>query len=140
MNGFNYLELLRLAAPEAILTVAALLVLAADLLVMREQPLRSRQLIGSLIAALGCLAAIIVLAVTDGAFNVPDNLGRLVSTPLTRLAKEIILALAVFTLVFALEQRFTEHVGEFLALVLLSTLGMMFLVSSEDLLMLFVAL
>ena len=140
MNGFNYLELLRLAAPEAILTVAALLVLAADLLVMREQPLRSRQLIGSLIAALGCLAAIIVLAVTDGAFNVPDNLGMLVSTPLTRLAKEIILALAVFTLVFALEQRFTEHVGEFLALVLLSTLGMMFLVSSEDLLMLFVAL
>lgn len=140
MNGFNYLELLRLAAPEAILTVAALLVLAADLLVMREQPLRSRQLIGSLIAALGCLAAIIVLVATDGVFNVPDNLGMLVSTPLTRLAKEIILALAIFTLIFTLEQRFTEHIGEFLALVLLSTLGMMFLVSSEDLLMLFVAL
>ena len=140
MNSFNYLELLRLAAPEAILTVTALLVLAADLLVMREQPLRSRQLIGSLLAALGCLAAIIVLAATDGAFNVPDGLGMLVSSPLTRLAKEIILALAIFTVAFALEQRFTEHIGEFLALVLLSTLGMMFLVSSEDLLMLFVAL
>jgi NADH-quinone oxidoreductase subunit N len=140
VNGFNYLELLRLAAPEAILTVVALLVLAADLLVMREQPLRSRQLIGSLIAALGCLAAIIVLAATDGTFNVPENLGMLVSSPLTRLAKEVILALALCTVVFALDQRFTEHIGEFLALVLLSTLGMMFLVSSEDLLMLFVAL
>jgi NADH-quinone oxidoreductase subunit N len=140
VNGFNYLELLHLAAPEAILTVAALLVLAADLLVMREQPIRSRQLIGSLIAALGCLAAIVALAVTHGVFNVPDGLGMLVSSPLTRLAKQVILVLAIFTLAFALEQRFTEHVGEFIALVLLSTLGMMFLVSSEDLLMLFVAL
>ena len=140
MNSFNYLELLQLAAPEAIVAIAALLVLAADLLVMREQPLRYRQLIGTLIAALGCVAALVVLAATEGAFNVPENLGMLVSTPLARLAKGVILLLAVATLVLALEQRFTEHVGEFLALVLLSTVGMMFLVSSEDLLMLFVSL
>lgn len=140
MIGINYLELLRLAAPEAILTVAALLVLAADLLVMREQPLRHRRLIGTLIGVIGCLAALAALAATHGAYNAPNDLGMLVSTPLTRLAKGVILALAVFTLAFALEQRFTEHIGEFIALVLLSTLGMMFLVSSEDLLMLFVAL
>ena len=52
---------------------------------------------------------------------------------------ELVRALALCTVVFALDQRFTEHIGEFLAPVLLSTLGMMFLGSSEDLLMLFVA-
>src|SRR5262249_23250650 len=35
---------------------------------------------------------------------------------------------------------FTEHAGEYLALVLLAAVGMMFLVSSEDLLMIFISL
>src|SRR6185503_7359287 len=35
---------------------------------------------------------------------------------------------------------FTDHVGEFFALLLLATVGMMFLVSSEELLMIFVSL
>jgi len=36
--------------------------------------------------------------------------------------------------------KFTEHVGEYLALVLLATIGLMFLVSSEDILMIFISL
>ena len=40
--SISYLELLRLAAPETIVVVTALLVLAADLLAMRERPLGSR--------------------------------------------------------------------------------------------------
>ena len=38
----NYLDLLRLAAPETIMAVTALAVLAADLLVMRAEPMPKR--------------------------------------------------------------------------------------------------
>ena len=41
---------------------------------------------------------------------------------------------------FALESQFTDHVGEYFALLLLATAGMMFLVSAENLLMIFVSL
>src|SRR6185369_6769662 len=40
----------------------------------------------------------------------------------------------------SMDTRFTTHVGEYFALILLATVGMMFLVSSEDLLMIFVSL
>src|SRR5262245_43441983 len=66
--------------------------------------------------------------------------GVLVVDPLTRLVKVAILFLAIFTILISIETDFTTHVGEYLALVLLATLGMMFLVSSEDILMIFVSL
>src|SRR5213078_5169635 len=40
----------------------------------------------------------------------------------------------------SIESNFTDHVGEYFFLILLATVGMMFLVSSENLLMIFVSL
>src|SRR6185369_5223853 len=71
-----------------------------------------------------------------------DNLlnGMLVVDPLTRLVKVVLVALTIFTVLVSLESNFTDHIGEYLALVLLATVGMMFMVSSENILMIFVSL
>ena len=50
----NYLELLKLAAPETIVVVTALTVLAADLVALRGLELRFRLIIGALISCVGC--------------------------------------------------------------------------------------
>ena len=54
----SYLELLRLAAPETIVVLTALAVLATDLLALRELETRVRFVIGGMMAGVGCAAAI----------------------------------------------------------------------------------
>ncbi len=48
--------------------------------------------------------------------------------------------LTIFTVLISVAGNFTEHVGEYFALILLAAVGMMFLVSSEDILMIFISL
>jgi NADH-quinone oxidoreductase subunit N len=64
----------------------------------------------------------------------------LVVDALTQFVKIALLVLAIFTVLISLETDFTGHVGEYFALILLATVGMMFLVSSEDILMIFISL
>jgi NADH-quinone oxidoreductase subunit N len=133
----SYAELLKLAAPETILVVAVLLVLGADLL-MRDLDLRVRMLIGAMISCAGCIAATgWMLALPEHA-NVMN--GVLVVDPITRLMKMALLALAILTVLISIELNFTNHAGEYFAMVMLATVGMMFLVSSEDILMIFISL
>ncbi|MGH7971474.1 MAG: proton-conducting transporter membrane subunit, partial [Limisphaerales bacterium] len=134
----SYLELLRLAAPELIVVLAALVVLAADLLAMRELELKFRLIIGAMIASAGCLVSIgWMLALPQQA----DFLqGTLVADPMRELVKVALLVLTIFTMLLSIETDFTSHVGEYYALVLLAAVGMMFLVSSEDILMIFLSL
>src|SRR5262245_21794942 len=134
----SYLELLKLAAPETVITIAALAVLAADLLTMRELELRFRFIIGALISGVGCLAAIGWLLVLPQHANFGN--GMLVVDPLTQIVKVGLLLLAIFTILISIDTTFTTHVGEYLALILLAVLWMMFLISSEDVLMIFIAL
>ena len=63
-----------------------------------------------------------------------------VDDPLTRLVKVALLVMTVCTMIISLEGKFTAHVGEYLALILMATVGMMLLVSSTDLLMIFISL
>jgi NADH-quinone oxidoreductase subunit N len=136
----DYFQLLKLAAPETILIMAALAVLAVDLLLMREKPLRNRLVLGAAISCLGCIAAIFWMAIFRPHVNFPDGAGLLVVNPLTQFVKQIVLVLAIFTFLLSLESRFTAHVGEYFALLLFAAVGMMFLVSSEDILMIFISL
>jgi NADH-quinone oxidoreductase subunit N len=146
--ALNYLELLRLLAPETIIVLTALAVLALDLLVMREEPLRNRFRMGAAFAGFGCVVAAAWLLVMDqstGAMDGQSGLsslvgGMFVSDPLTRLVKVALLALTLCTIVISMEGSFTSHVGEYLSLILLATVGMMLLVSSTDLLMIFISL
>src|SRR2546429_81474 len=75
---------------------------------------------------------------------VPRNVslfgGMLVITPLTSLFKIICLVLAFFTVCLARSEKSLRHPGEYLAIILLATVGLMLLVGSEELLMIFIGL
>src|SRR5205823_5221476 len=66
--------------------------------------------------------------------------GMLVITPLTSLFKIICLALAFFTVLLARSDRSSRNPGEYLAMLLLATIGLMLLVGTEELLMIFIGL
>ncbi len=144
----SYIELLKLAVPETILVVTAFVVLAMDLLFTRVEPLRVRFSIGAMISIFGCIAAAAWmyfgphadLLATQALDELPLMKGMLVVDPLTQLVSVAILVLAVFTILLSVESNFTSHVGEYLALILLATVGMLFLVSTEDILMIFISL
>lgn len=135
---FNYFEILRLAAPETIVILTALVVLGIDLLVLKDNSVQHRFTIGGAFACFGCIGALAWTLNGHGSAVVVD--GMLVSDPLTRLVKAALIALAIFTLLISMSSKFTSHVGEYLALVLLATVGMMFMASSEELLTIFIAL
>jgi NADH-quinone oxidoreductase subunit N len=127
-----YLDLLKLAAPEVVVVVTALVVLALGLLAQRGIG------ICSAVAAAGLLfaaAAVLMLPQHATLFG-----GMLVISPLTSLFKIICLALAFFTVILARGVNTPHHRGEYLALVLLATIGLMLLVGSEELLMIFIGL
>ena len=128
----NYLDLLQLAAPEAAVLLTALIVLALGLARTRGAG------VCSAVAAAGILfasAAVLLLPEQATLFH-----GMLVVTPLTSLFKIICLALAFFTVLLARGDNTPRHRGEFLALLLLATIGLMLLVGSEEFLMIFIGL
>ena len=138
MNPVDYVRMLRLAAPETIVTVTMLLVLAADLTVLRGKSLATRFQFGALLSVLGCASAALF------AFTRREQVdllhGILVVDPQTDFVKVAILALTIFTVLISTAGKFTDHVGEYLSLILLGTIGLMFLVSAADLLMIFISL
>ena len=134
----NYWQWLELATPEVILVVAALAVLLVDLTALRGLDLRLRLRLGALLAGVGCLLAIAWMLALPGAGNLGH--GMLVVDPLTRLVKGGLLVLALFAILLTIEADFTVHVGEYYAVLLLATVGMMLLASSADILMIFLSL
>ncbi len=136
----NYPDLLKLVAPETLVVFAALGVLFIDLSTMRGSAWRARMQSAAGLACIGCLAAIVALFIT-GTTEMPSVMkGMFVVSPLTQLVKIVLLVLTIFTAIVTLESNFTDHVGEYFALLLLATAGMMFLVSTENILMIFIAL
>jgi len=120
------------------MVIAVLGVLAADVLALRELEMQFRWIIGGMIGCVGCVAAIgWMLALPQNA-NVLS--GIFVVDPVGQWVKVGLLVLTIFTILISFEGDFTIHPGEYLALVLLATVGMMFLVSSADVLMIFVSL
>ena len=134
----NYMDLLKFAAPETIIVITALVVLVADLTALRELELKFRLIIGGMISSVGCLAAIGWMLALPQQANLLE--GMLVLDPVVQFVKIALLVLTIFTVLISIERDFTRHVGEYYALVLLASLGMMFLISSEDILMIFVSL
>jgi len=128
----SYLELLKLASPEAIVVVTALVVLAIGLTTERASAFCSATATFGLAIAIGAVLMLPQNAILFG--------GMLVITPLTSLFKIICLALALFTVFLARSDRSSRNPGEYLAMLLLATIGLMLLVGSEELLMIFIGL
>ncbi len=134
----DYLRILKLVAPECILALTALIILALDLTVLRQKAREVRRGMAAALTAVGCLAAMLwIFQQVDRVHLLND---MLVVDSLTQLVKQCLLALALFTAFIAFESDFTEHIGEFFALVLFATLGMMFMAGAEEILMIFIAL
>ena len=57
MNPVNYLQILQLAAPETIVTLTVLVVLGADLTVLRGKSVAARFNVGAFFSILGCASA-----------------------------------------------------------------------------------
>lgn len=134
----SYLNVLNLAMPETIVSLVALVVLFVDVAGMRGVELKFRRRVAASISGMGCLVAIFWMYQVPAHGQVGD--GILVVDPLTQLVKQALLVLTVFTAVVSLDADFTDHVGEYFALLLLATVGMMFLVGAENILMIFLAL
>jgi NADH-quinone oxidoreductase subunit N len=149
----SYLELLKLASPEAVVVISALVVLAIGLTSRRASAVAgvssakppttvadTAAATGwcSLVASLGvviAIAAVLMLPRNASLFG-----GMLVITPLTSLFKIICLVLAFFTVCLARSEKSLRDPGEYLAIILLATVGLMLLVGSEELLMIFIGL
>src|SRR6184192_4682702 len=147
----SYLDLLKLAAPEAIVTLTALVVLVIGVTTSRGtavagvSPAMPRPVAAgtaastalcTLVAALGIIIAI------EAVLMLPEHAnlfhGMLVISPLNSLFQIVCLVLAFFTILLA--SRETPNYGEYIAIILLATIGLLLLVSSEELLMIFIGL
>ena len=136
----NYSELFTFLAPEALLVLAALGVLFVDLTTLRGEGLATRMRWAAWLTVVGCLACAVAVFLSPAATPKGYLDGMLVLSPLSQLVKAVILFLTACTAIVSMSSRFTEHVGEYFALLLLATVGMLFLVSTENLLLIFVAL
>src|SRR6267142_7136865 len=100
----SYLDLLKLASPEAVIVVTALVVLALGLAKQRTTG------VCSAVAAAGiafAVAAVLLLPVEATLFH-----GMLVISPLTSLFKIICLILAFFTVILARTDLSSRNRGE----------------------------
>ena len=134
----GYLDILTALLPETALAAAAFLVLAVDALLLRGQSVEVRARTGAALAAAGCLAAWAGVV-----FQSPDPLLQpavFTLTPLAQWVRQAILGLTLLTILLSTRSRFTPHAGEFFALVLLATTGLLLLAAAANLLLVFVAL
>jgi NADH-quinone oxidoreductase subunit N len=134
----GFAALFRLILPEVIVVITALGVLTIDLLFMRGSATRARFIVGAAISCIGCAGAVAWMLAAPQQANVFD--GMLVITAQTQLIQISLLVLTIFVICISTESTFTAHVGEYLALILIATIGMMFLVASQNILLIFISL
>ena len=139
----NYANLFRVMLPETALEIAALLVLVVDLAFLRKAALNTRAAIATLLGIAGCLAGLWLIEGQGVSIFTADGTAHtaiLVTGGYTAVAQIAILILTAFTLVLLLDSRFTRHVGEYVAVVLMSATGGLIICGAQDLLVIFVGL
>jgi NADH-quinone oxidoreductase subunit N len=128
----RFLELLQLALPETIIVVTGLVVLTIGLTSSRASRF------AAIVAALGIVAAIGAILRLPAHANLFG--GMLVISPLNSLFKIVCLVLAFVTVPFAATDKSLRSSAEFIALLLFGAVGLMLLIGSEELLMIFIGL
>src|SRR6476646_5385990 len=152
-STMSYFELLKLVSPETIVVITALAVLAFGLAAGRgkssvtistAKPAQNGNDTSTDIGICSVIGALGLAMAIGAVLLLPRNAtlfgGMLVITPLTSLFKIICMALAFFTVLLTTSEKSLRHPGEYLALVLFATVGLMLLVGSEELLMIFIGL
>ena len=136
----NYTSLFGYLFGEVVLTAAAFVILISDVMVHRKDDVGARNLRMArwTLAGLALAAVVYAIQFSNGNANFAD--GMLVINPLNLFFKQVVLAIAAITVCFSMEEPVSKHVGEYYAMILFGTIGMAFLVTSENLLMIFVSL
>ncbi len=134
-TAVNYFDLVKLVSPEIVVVLTALLVLGLGLTTTQKG---SDHGLCSIFAAVGLAGAIFTVSMLPQEARLFG--GMIVITPLTSLFKIICLVLAFFTVLLSHGHKFLQNRGEYLAMLLLATVGLMLLVGSEELLMIFIGL
>jgi NADH-quinone oxidoreductase subunit N len=146
----NYADLFRATLPETALEIAALLVLIVDLAFLRKAKQQVRTASAAILGVGGCLAALWPL-MTRGAASFPAMLSEetsnagfdwflLGSGPIVNITQIGILALTALTLLLLIDSLFTRHVGEFVAVMLMSAAGGLIIAAAQDLIIIFIGL
>jgi NADH-quinone oxidoreductase subunit N len=139
----NYADLFRVTLPETALEVAALLVLIVDLGFLRKVALKVRVTVAALLGVAGCGEALWAMRFQCDRFNLdgdPIGHGLLSTGSVTAIAQTGILILTALTLLLLIDSVFTNHVGEFVAVVLMAASGGLLVAAAQDLLVIFVGL
>jgi NADH-quinone oxidoreductase subunit N len=138
MPTFDYQLLLSRLLPETILVIGAVVVLFLDQALARERSAAARSSLATVLGVTTLLLAIVALRFQAEEGSVYH--GMLVITAFARIAKTLLALLAIATLCIGRPSRFTVHIGEYVALLLLASVGLFLLAGTEELLTAFIAL
>ena len=136
----NYLDLFRATLPETVLEIAALLVLVVDLGFLRKAALGARAIAASFVGVAGCLVALWYVPHALAAGLHAGNDPLLAEGGAAGVAQVAILVLTAITLLLLVEENFTKHVGEYVAVVLMAAAGGLIVSAAQDLLVIFIGL
>jgi NADH-quinone oxidoreductase subunit N len=140
MTPVPYFDVLKGLGAEVVLTLTAVVALTLDLVSVRREEMTVRSRTIGTVAVVGLLAAILPLWQQ---FNSPPTVllgGTLAVDSLIACFKLVIIALAVITVLISMDYDVGRHVGEYYAVLLFGAVGMMLLISAEELITIFVAL
>jgi NADH-quinone oxidoreductase subunit N len=135
-----YLEIFRALIAEAMLVVGALFALVLDMGSLRRREAGERRMTVGMLASVTLLATVIPLTQQLGQEPLTLVRGTLLANDLTATFKLVVASLALVTVLISMNFDVGRHVGEYFATVLFGAVGMMLLVSTDDLLVIFVAL
>lgn len=138
MIPFDYKLLLVRFLPESILVLGALVALFLDQARANAWADQRRSGVAAFIGVITAVLSILAIAAQDD-FGTFYN-GMLQIDPFTRVVKISLLVLTAATLLIGSPARFTSHIGEYVALILLAAVGLLLLASVAELLTAFIAL
>lgn len=141
----SYLHLLQTTFPDLLVVLVMFVALGFDYTKYKDFDRQTRSnkaaMISSIALLLGLAGVLWQFSSACCATGTPATYdGQLVLTPLTLGFKAMVFALALFVIQFAKAQVPNKHVSEYFALILLSTLGMGFLITAQNLIMAFVSI
>jgi NADH-quinone oxidoreductase subunit N len=138
MPAISFGSLFSITLPETILEIISLVILIVDLGLLRRSSQATRMAAACVLGVFGCALSIAWLGLH---IQVVDSIGNtLAATPLVAAAQIGILVLTALVLLLSIKAEFSRNPGEFVAIVLLATTGMMLVTAARDLLIIFVAL
>lgn len=136
----NYADLFRATLPETALELAALLVLVVDLAFLRKATQSVRNTSAAFLGIIGCAAAAWFVPLERVTLDGPDGFALLGAGGFMACAQLGILALTVLCLALLIDSLFTRHVGEFVAVMLMSAAGGLIIAAAQDLIVIFIGL